>query len=165
MGGCAVAWYPDGSALISGHFTNPIGNPSYGVARYFPSNDPDGGYPNGTFFNVVYSSNGTAATNGASAYNACFNDGVDVAIDPTGRPVLTDRTTDDVYALDYTTGIDGGFIDVLAGNGSGGYSGDLVPASQIELNQPWGVLFTSEGHMVISDGPDNSSYGCLRELY
>ena len=49
-----------------------------------------------------------------------------------------------------TTG--GPKISTVAGNGTGGYSGDGGPATSAELHQPYAVAVDSSGNLYIADG-------------
>ena len=44
-----------------------------------------------------------------------------------------------------------GMISTIAGNGTGGYTGDGGPATAAELSEPWGLAFDAHGYLYISD--------------
>jgi sugar lactone lactonase YvrE len=44
-----------------------------------------------------------------------------------------------------------GLITTIAGNGTQGYSGDNGPATNAQLNQPWGIAVDGSGNVFVSD--------------
>ena len=67
-------------------------------------------------------------------------------IDSAGNMVFADGGNSRVRKIDTT-----GKISTIAGNGTFGNSGDGGPATEAELEQPWGVLYDSAGNLYISD--------------
>ncbi|MBL1263404.1 PKD domain-containing protein [Methylomicrobium sp. RS1] len=48
-----------------------------------------------------------------------------------------------------------GIITTVAGNGTGGFSGDGGPATQAQLKNPWGIAVAADGSLYISDSDNN----------
>jgi uncharacterized protein (TIGR03437 family) len=46
----------------------------------------------------------------------------------------------------------GGIVTTVAGTGTSGYNGDSIPASQAQLNDPYGLAFDSGGNLFFGDG-------------
>ncbi len=67
-------------------------------------------------------------------------------VDSGGNLVFADFGNSRVRKIDTT-----GKISTIAGNGTFGYTGDRGPATQAELENPWGVLYDSAGNLYISD--------------
>jgi hypothetical protein len=53
------------------------------------------------------------------------------------------------------TNIPEGVISTVAGNGTQGHSGDGGPATNAELNDPWGVAVDASGNLFIADNENN----------
>jgi uncharacterized protein (TIGR03437 family) len=74
-----------------------------------------------------------------------------IVADPSGNLYIADPQNHVVVRID-TRGI----LSVYAGNGFVGYSGEDLPATQAELDQPTGLAFDAQGDLLIAD------YGNLR---
>ena len=80
-----------------------------------------------------------------------------VTLDSSGNLYIADTANHRIRRVDAVTGI----ITTVAGNGfmnpdgSGGYSGDGVQATQTELNRPFAVAFDLAGNMYIPDSANN----------
>src|ERR1017187_5507742 len=72
-----------------------------------------------------------------------------VAVDRTGNVFLADGNT--VLRLDAATG----FLTLIAGNGTQGFSGDNGPANSAQLYLPQGLAVDSAGTLYIADTYDN----------
>lgn len=94
---------------------------------------------NGTF---GYSGDGGPATQ-ASLYGA-----YDVAVDNIGNIYIADVSAIRVRKVDVN-----GLITTVAGNGTGGYSGDGGPATEAGLDNPYGVSVDDRGNIYISASP------------
>jgi sugar lactone lactonase YvrE len=93
--------------------------------------------------------NGTAGYNGdnISAINAELNSPGGVAVDTAGNIYIVDSNNDRIRKVTVSTGI----ITTVAGNGTFGYNGDNIPATEAELYAPYGVAVDSAGNIYIAD--------------
>jgi sugar lactone lactonase YvrE len=97
---------------------------------------------NGT---VGFSGDGGPATS-ASLFNPSG-----VAVDSAGNLLIADSSNKRIRRLDGTTGI----ITTVAGNGTGGPSGDGGPATSASLVNPSGVAVDAAGNLLIADSYGN----------
>jgi sugar lactone lactonase YvrE len=72
-----------------------------------------------------------------------------IAADPAGNVFFVDQNT--VLRLDATTGV----LNVVAGAGTTGFSGDNGPATSAQLNGPTGVAVDAAGNLFIADTLNN----------
>jgi trimeric autotransporter adhesin len=70
-----------------------------------------------------------------------------VAFDEAGDLFFADSDEHMVMRLDAKTGI----LTAVAGNGTGGFSGDGGPATSAQLDQPMGIALDSSGNVYIAD--------------
>ena len=88
---------------------------------------------------------------GGPATAAHLGDPFGVSVDLAGNVYVADRGADKIRKI----GTDG-IINAVAGNGTGGYSGDYVAPTLTELFAPTGVYVTPDGHkMYIADIENN----------
>jgi sugar lactone lactonase YvrE len=114
--------------------------------------------------------NGTAgyAGDGGPATSAELNGPWGAAVDGEGNFYIADTVNSRVRVVNTQTAaiivagvsVQPGNSALLAGNGTPGYSGDGIPATQAELNQPTDVLVDSVGNLYIAD----SVNGRIREV-
>jgi len=88
--------------------------------------------------------------NGGSATAAQLNFPSSVATDGNYNVYFTDEANNVVRMV-----TDSGVISTIAGNGSGGFSGDGGPATAGELNSPYGVTIDGAGLIYIADAGNN----------
>ena len=69
-----------------------------------------------------------------------------VAVDGAGHLYIADRSSNRVRKVDST-----GTITTVAGTGEFGFSGDDSPATQAEINSPYGVAADGAGNLYIAD--------------
>jgi NHL repeat len=93
---------------------------------------------NGT---MGFSGDGGPATSAQIGYS------VGVAVDSAGNLYLVDNYT-------RIRKVSSGVITTVAGNGTGGYSGDGVPATSASIS-PWGVAVDGAGSLYIADFSNN----------
>ncbi|MCI5150455.1 MAG: hypothetical protein D3916_13900, partial [Candidatus Electrothrix sp. MAN1_4] len=102
----------------------------------------------------------TVAGTGSSGYMAYSGDNIpateanldpqDVAIDQAGNIFIADYYARRIRKVD-TDGI----ITTVAGNGSEGYNGNNIPATEASLDYPAGVAVDQEGNIFIADSNNN----------
>ena len=102
--------------------------------------------------------NGTSgySGDGAAAGSAQLSGPSGVAVDAAGNLFVADSGNNVVREVDLSTGL----ISTVAGNGSGGYSGDGGEATRAELNDPAAIAADSAGDLFLGDSLDNA----LREV-
>lgn len=87
------------------------------------------------------------AGDGGPALAAQLNNPFDVAFDPDGNMIFSDTFNHVVRRIDARTGT----IATIAGTGTRGFSGDGGPATQAELNEPYGVVVDRAGNVYFAD--------------
>lgn len=83
---------------------------------------------------------------GGPAASAQFNRLESLSVDASGQIYVTDSNNHTLRRIDNS-----GVINRVAGDGTGGNSGDGGIATNAKLNQPGGVAIASTGNVVISD--------------
>jgi sugar lactone lactonase YvrE len=96
----------------------------------------------GTCGSYGYNGDGIAATSAQLGYFVG-----DIAVDSAGNLYIADYASNRIREVTASTGI----ITTVAGNGTGGYSGDGGPATSAELSRPQGVALDSSGNIYIAD--------------
>jgi RHS repeat-associated protein len=93
--------------------------------------------------------NGTRGYSGdsGSAASAELNDPAGVAVDSSGNIYIADYGNQRIRKVTASTGI----ISTVAGNGTGGYSGDGGAATSAKLYDPAGVAVDGSGNIYIAD--------------
>ena len=102
----------------------------------------------------VTASNGdikTVAGSTSLALRASLNNPVAVAFDSLGKLYVADSNDNVVRKFDLQTGD----LTIVAGNLSSGYSGDLGPAVNTQLDAPEGLALDSSNNLYISDSSNN----------
>jgi sugar lactone lactonase YvrE len=130
-----VAFDSSGNMYIAENLGNRIRMVSGGIIHTVAGNAP--------FGTAGYSGDGGAATS-ALLFNPS-----DVALDSSGNFYIADRYNQRIRK------VSGGIITTVAGNGTGGYSGDGGAAVSAQLSVPAGVALDSGNHLYISDGGNN----------
>jgi hypothetical protein len=100
-----------------------------------------------------YAGTGAAGSGGDNgpATSAELNSPYGVAVDGAGNLYIADTTNNRIRMVTLSSGI----ITTVAGNGSGGFSGDGNPATSAQLYNPFGVAVDGSGNLYIADF-DNS---------
>jgi DNA-binding beta-propeller fold protein YncE len=93
---------------------------------------------------------------GGPALDATFNFPVDLELGPDGRLYVADRGNHAVRAIDLTTGI----VETVVGDGTQcdlaeGACPDHRLATQVQLNQPYGIAFDPAGNLYVADTHNN----------
>jgi sugar lactone lactonase YvrE len=83
---------------------------------------------------------------GGPAVSARLNDPNGIAFDSVGNLYFADANNHRIRRIDKN-----GIITTVAGTGVGGYSGDGGPATQADLEFPFGIAITSTGVLYVAD--------------
>jgi len=91
---------------------------------------------------------GTAGDSGAggAATSAAIRVPCGMALDGSGNLIFADTTNHEIKKISTS-----GTITTIAGTGTGGYVGDLHPATQAQLNNPTGVALDAAGNIYVAD--------------
>ena len=132
----SVAIDNSGNIYIAEYYNNRIRmvNASTGVISTVAGNGTGG-----------YSGDGGAAT------SAELNGPDGVAVDPAGNIYIADYNNNRVRMVNASTGV----ISTIAGNGTGGYSGDGGAATSAEIFFPSGIAVNSSCYLFIADQNNN----------
>jgi hypothetical protein len=111
--------------------------------------------------NYIYTmaGNGTDGYTGdnESATGASLNQPYDVQLDPGGNVMIVDNTNHRIRMVPNVSGtyfgqsMTANYIYTIAGNGSGGYSGDDESATNSQINSPSGIAADGAGNIYIAD--------------
>jgi len=93
---------------------------------------------------------------GCPATSAELNSPMGVTVDSTGNIFISDYGSERVREVAVSTGL----ISTVAGDGTGGYSGDGIPAISAELYYPDGLAVDTTGNVYIAD----SGNGRIRQV-
>ncbi len=83
--------------------------------------------------------------------SAQLNNPRDLEFGPDGRLYIADTENYRIRAFDLTTGI----ITTVAGTGKLGAGAELQPATQMDLNRPFGIGLDKQGNLYIADTMNN----------
>jgi DNA-binding beta-propeller fold protein YncE len=134
--GCAMAWKDDGSAWVTGTFCNGkgdiVGNAivhvtAEGVLEFV------GGMDDGS------------KEDGVVAALTAFDTIASVALSPDGNLLISDYGDHRIRELDFVTHV----ITTAVGTGNDGGANDFGPATEAELDGPWGLSITPDNHLLI----------------
>jgi hypothetical protein len=128
----------------------------------------------GDIYTVAGNGTGSYTSDGIPATAAEFNEPHDVTVDAEHNPLIADTGNHRVRVLAMSlydpgyllAGCTGscrwrvGDVYTLAGNGTGSYHGDDIPATSAQLNYPSGVAIDTNGNLYIAD----SSNSRVREV-
>ena len=88
---------------------------------------------------------------GGPATQASFTEPVGIALDQDGNLFISDQALMQIYRVDKKTGL----INLIAGNGTAGFSGDGGPATLALLDHPNSLSFDPSGNLFFSDAFNN----------
>lgn len=86
-------------------------------------------------------------TDGATALEATFMTLRDVLFGPSGQLYIVDGDSNRIGRLDLNTG----HIEIVAGNGTPGFSGDGGPATDAQIDHPYSIAFDNDDNLYIFD--------------
>ena len=140
---CGVSWDAAGRAFV----TRNLGY------YYFDLFRVDSGFA----FTTVAGGYGSAGDNGIYPTSSVLYEPTPARFDGAGNLFLTEQGYyrpggEDVRRVDLATGK----IATIAGNGTPGYLGDYVPATQAELQTPWTSVLDADGNLYVADS-DNAA--------
>ena len=92
-----------------------------------------------------------ATGDGGPATSALLSFPEGVALDGKGNLFIADANNNEIREVNLATGV----ITTVAGNGTGGFSGDGMQATSAELSNPDGVAVDAQGHLFIADQGNN----------
>jgi hypothetical protein len=110
----------------------------------------------GDIYTVAGHRSGGLAGDHGPALHAQFSSPMGVVTDGAGNRVIADQFNRQIWVAAVTTGtfygqaMTAGDIYVIAGNGTGGFSGDGGPATRAQLSFPQGVAVDGAGNVVIT---------------
>jgi len=87
------------------------------------------------------------AGDGGPAKQARLNNPFDLAFDPAGNLCFSDTYNHCIRRIDPRSGI----ISTIAGTGEAGFAGDGGPATQAQMNQPYGIVIDRAGTIYVAD--------------
>ena len=103
--------------------------------------------PAGAIFRVAGSGSKGFSGDGGPSTSAALNQPSGVAVDAAGNLYVADSGNNRIRRVTSA----GGTITTVAGSGTGGYSGDVVPATSASLWDPGGVAVDATGNLYIAD--------------
>ncbi len=106
--------------------------------------------PNGIITTVAGNGISGYSGDGGLAAGAQLSDPVGVAVDAAGNLYIADDYSDVIRKVAAN-----GIITTVAGNGTGGYSGDGGSATSARLNEPHGLAVDAAGNVYIADTANN----------
>lgn len=143
----------DGGAPTSAQFSSPLGltlDPSGNLYIVDSVNQRIRKIAGGVISTVAGNGTGGYSGDGKAATSAELLNPSGVAVDSSGNLFIAD--TSNHVIREVTTN---GNISTVAGNNTGGYSGDGGAATAAELEFPTGVAVDSSGHIFIADAGNN----------
>jgi len=100
----------------------------------------------GNISTVAGNGSGGFSGDGGAATSAQLNFPTGVAVDASGNIYIVDQSNHRIRKVDT-----GGNISTVAGNGSGGFSGDGGAATSAQINSPVGIAVDATGNIYIGD--------------
>jgi sugar lactone lactonase YvrE len=154
--GSSAGFSGDGGPAVNAQLNNPLGLALDPVTNNLYVSD--GGNARirqiqtstGLIFTVAGSGYGGYAGDGGLSSSAVLNVPTGLCFVPPNNLYIADANNHRVRLA-----VIGGNISTVAGNGSGGFSGDGAAATSAQLYNPWGVRVDGVGNVYISDYNNN----------
>jgi hypothetical protein len=148
------AFSSEGGPATSAQLWNPTGVAVDAAGNLFIADSGNNRVRKVTSGGVIstVAGNGTLgfSGDGGPATSAQLTSPYDLAVDTAGNLFIADERNNRVRKV-----TPGGVISTVAGNGTGGFSGDGGPATSAELNIPYGVAVDTGGNLFIADTFNN----------
>jgi len=149
-GGGAEGYSVDGGPATGAGFYNPDGIATDNSGNVYIADGSNRIYQVNSS-GIIYSFAGNGVHgfygDGGPAYTAEIGESQGVAVDNSGNVYIADADNNRIRKVNKISGI----ISTIAGNGTGGYSGDGGPATLAELNNPSNITVDAVGNVFISD--------------
>jgi sugar lactone lactonase YvrE len=107
--------------------------------------------PAGMITTIAGNGTGGYSGDGGPAVKAQLKLPQDVAVDVVGNLYIADNSNHRIRKVSPA-----GMITTIAGNGTGGYSGDGGLAINAQLRNPWGVAVDAAGNVYVADSHNNA---------
>ena len=117
------------------------------IADYGNSAVREVNHVTGVITTVVGDGNNGYSGDGGPATDASLDLPVGIGLDTAGDLFIADTYNNVIREVNQTTGV----ITTVAGDGTGGYSGDGGPATAAELSRPEAVVVDAQGDLFIAD--------------
>jgi len=137
-GSCVVTWDAAGNAYIGATL---CGKPNGGNPNGIVKRAPDG------TLSFVAGKDGGVSGYGGPASQTDFASIVGIALDAAGNIYGHGLTSKRIWRIDRSSGA----VQSVLGTDTAGYAGDYVPASQVQIGDPRGLVFDAKQNLYFTD--------------
>ena len=153
---CVGGYSGDGGLATSANLNHPVGVAVDGAGNVYIADIENNRVrkvtaSTGVITTVVGNGTGGYSGDGGPATGAELSTPTHIVVDGAGNLYIADMDNNCVREVQASTGV----ITTVAGNGTGGYSGDGGPATIAELYMPYGLALDSAGNLYIADYGNN----------